>query len=74
MDFYANVCIFAAEMTTITDIAKALGITPSTVSRALANNPRVKEETRAAVKEMARKLGYEPNVVASNLRKGQSRI
>ena len=61
-------------MTTITDIAKALGITPSTVSRALAGNPRVKEETRIAVEKMAKLLGYERNVVASNLRKGQSHI
>ena len=61
-------------MVTITDIAKALGITPSTVSRALAGNPRVKEETRRAVEEKAAELGYERNVVASNLRKGQSHI
>jgi len=61
-------------MTTITDIANALGITPSTVSRALAGNPRVKEETRTAVEKMAKLLGYERNVVASNLRKGQSHI
>ena len=61
-------------MTTITDIANALGITPSTVSRALAGNPRVKEETRIAVEKMAKLLGYERNVVASNLRKGQSHI
>ena len=61
-------------MVTITDIASALGITPSTVSRALAGNPRVKEDTRRAVEAKAREMGYEPNVVASNLRKGQSRI
>ena len=61
-------------MTTITDIANALGITPSTVSRALAGNPRVKEETRIAVEKMAKMLGYERNVVAANLRKGQSHI
>ena len=61
-------------MTTITDIANALGITPSTVSRALAGNPRVKEETRVAVEKMAKMLGYERNVVAANLRKGQSHI
>lgn len=61
-------------MTTITDIANALGITPSTVSRALAGNPRVKEETRIAVEKTARMLGYERNVVAANLRKGQSHI
>lgn len=61
-------------MTTITDIANALGITPSTVSRALAGNPRVKEDTRIAVEKMAKMLGYERNVVAANLRKGQSHI
>ena len=74
MFFHTNVCIFASEMTTITDIAIALGVTPSTVSRALAGNPRVKEETRIAVQKMAQEMGYEQNVVASNLRKGQSKI
>ena len=61
-------------MVTITDIAQALGITPSTVSRALAGNPRVKEETRRAVEQKASEMGYERNVVASNLRKGESHI
>lgn len=61
-------------MVTITDIANALGITPSTVSRALSGSPRVKEETRRAVVSMAESLGYRPNIVASNLRKGRSDI
>ena len=61
-------------MVTITDIAAALGITPSTVSRALAGSPRVKEETRLAVEKAAREMGYERNVVASNLRRGRSNI
>ena len=61
-------------MVTITDIAKALGATPSTVSRALAGSPRVKEETRRAVIETARRMGYERNIVAANLRKGKSNI
>ena len=61
-------------MTTIRDIARALGITPSTVSRALSGNPRVKEETRRAVEKTAREMGYERNVVAANLRKGRSMI
>lgn len=61
-------------MTTITDIALALGITPSTVSRALAGNPRVKEKTRIAVQKKAAELGYERNIVAANLRKGRSNI
>ena len=61
-------------MVTITDIAKALGITPSTVSRALAGSPLVKEKTRLAVESMAKEMGYERNIVASNLRKGNSNI
>ncbi len=59
-------------MVTITDIAEALGITPSTVSRALAGSPRVKEETRLAVEKAAEQMGYERNVIASNLRRGRS--
>lgn len=61
-------------MVTITDIANTLGITPSTVSRALDGNPRVKTETREAVLKAAREMGYERNIVASNLRRGSSRI
>lgn len=61
-------------MVTITDIAHALGITPSTVSRALAGSPRVKEKTRLEVQKKADEMGYERNVVASNLRKGRSNI
>ena len=61
-------------MVTISDIAAALGVTPSTVSRALSGSPRVKEETRIAVEQLAAEMGYERNVVASNLRKGRSDI
>lgn len=55
---------------TISDIAKALNITPSTVSRALAGNQRVSEQTRALVEKKAQELGYERNVLASSLRRG----
>ena len=61
-------------MVTITQIAAALGITPSTVSRALSGSPRVKEETRLAIEQKAAELGYERNIMASNLRKGRSDI
>lgn len=61
-------------MVTITQIAEALGITPSTVSRALSGSPRVKEETRSAVLKKAEQMGYERNIIASNLRKGRSDI
>ncbi len=57
---------------TISDIAKELGVTPSTVSRALSGNPRVSEKTTKMVIDMAQRLGYQPNLMASSLRKGTS--
>ncbi len=57
---------------TIVDIARKLNITPSTVSRALANNERVNIKTRELVKKTAREMGYQPNILASSLRKGTS--
>lgn len=57
---------------TIVDIAKKLNITPSTVSRALANNERVSIKTRELVKRTAEEMGYQPNILASSLRKGTS--
>lgn len=53
---------------TIHDIAKALNISASTVSRALNDNSRISEKTKKAVKKMAEKLSYQPNAIASNLR------
>jgi len=61
-------------MVTISDIAKSLGVTPSTVSRALSGSPRVKESTREAVIALAEKMGYERNEAASSLRKGHSNV
>lgn len=43
----------------IKDIAACLGISSSTVSRALDGNPRISEKTRNAVMEKARELGYD---------------
>jgi DNA-binding LacI/PurR family transcriptional regulator len=43
---------------TLKDIADALGMSISTVSRALSNKGRISEETRALVFEQARKMGY----------------
>ncbi len=59
---------------TIKDIAKQLGVTASTVSRALAGNTRIAASTRKRVVEAATTMGYEPNIIASSLRKGKSDI
>lgn len=53
---------------TIKDIAKALGISPSTVSRALKDHPDISPKTKKAVKELAESLNYEPNAIALSLR------
>ena len=53
---------------TIKDIAKSLGISFSTVSRALRNHPDVNKETREAVQKLADKLNYSPNVLALNFK------
>lgn len=60
--------------TTISDIAKRLNITPSTVSRALGDHPRISDATKKAVWEMVDKLNYQPNSIATALRKGKSNI
>ncbi len=57
---------------TIKDIAKILGISISTVSRALKSHPDISIETRNQVKELAKKLNYEPNALAMNLRRNKT--
>lgn len=59
---------------TLKDIAKKLGISISTVSRALKNHPDVNEETKKAVLKLAKSLDYEPNLLALNLLKKQSNL
>lgn len=59
---------------TIYDIAQALGLSASTVSRALQNNPLINEETRTKVQDAAASMGYVPNWIASSLRKKRSNI
>lgn len=53
---------------TIYDIARSLGISPSTVSRALKDDSIISRETRKKVKEKAKDMGYQPNSIASSLR------
>jgi LacI family transcriptional regulator len=53
---------------TIYDIAKVLGVSIATVSRALKDNPAVNKNTRKKIVETAKKMGYRPNNFASNLR------
>lgn len=57
---------------TIHDIAKELNIDSSTVSRALSNSDRVTQKTKDKVNAKAFELGYQRNLLASNLRNNKS--
>lgn len=58
---------------TIYDIAAELGISASTVSRALKNNRAIKNETIQLVNQCAARLGYRSNAFASNLRRQRTK-
>lgn len=57
---------------TIKDIARELGISPSTVSRALKDHPDISPSTKSQVRELVEKLKYRPNAVALSLRSRKS--
>lgn len=58
---------------TIYDVAKALGVSTSTVSRAMRDHHSIGKATIKKVKKVAIEMGYEPNAVASNLRKKRTK-
>lgn len=59
--------------TSIYDIARVLGVSTSTVSRALQDNPAISAEVRDRVRKTAREMGYQPNMFAVNLQRGSTR-
>ncbi|SHM50968.1 LacI family DNA-binding transcriptional regulator [Gracilibacillus kekensis] len=52
---------------TIKDVAKKAGVAPSTVSRVIADNPRISLDTKKRVRKAMKDLGYHPNINARNL-------
>ena len=52
---------------TLQDMASILNLSKSTVSRALAGDPRVAEATRNRVLALAKQIGYRPNRIAQGL-------
>ena len=57
---------------TIHDLAKALNLNASTVSRALNDHPKISSATKSIVKQLAGELNYRPNALATSLRKGSA--
>jgi LacI family transcriptional regulator len=58
---------------TIKDIARELGISPSTVSKALKGHPDISPVTKKAVRELVEKWNYKPDPIALSLKGGQSK-
>ncbi|NMB02220.1 MAG: LacI family transcriptional regulator [Firmicutes bacterium] len=52
---------------TIKDVAKLAGVSPSTVSRVIADHPRISPDTKERVRAIMAELGYYPNAIARSL-------
>jgi LacI family transcriptional regulator len=61
------------EAVTIKDIARALGLSTSTVSRALRDSYEISPETKKMVLEYSEKINYRPNPIALSLKEKRSR-
>ena len=60
--------------TTLKDIANELNISSAAVSKAMHDDSRISDKTKKAVKRIAKELDYQPNHLASALRKGKSNL
>ena len=60
------------ETITIKDIARALNLSTSTVSRALRDSYEINQETKRLVLEYAERMHYRPNPIALNLKENRS--
>ncbi|MDF3604896.1 LacI family transcriptional regulator [Paracoccus sp. DMF-8] len=59
---------------TLRSVAAQAGLAVTTVSRALADDPRIAAETRRRVQDIAQQVGYSPNRAAQRLRTGRTNV
>jgi len=59
---------------TIKDIARALSVTPATISKALRDGTDISVETKERVKNFSQKMGYRPSLLARSLINKRSKI
>ena len=60
--------------TSLKDLARELGVSIATVSRALRNSPEIGHEMQEKVKDLAKRMNYRPNPFAQSLRKEAPRV
>src|SRR5437762_8271952 len=59
-------------MATLDDIAKAIGVSKTTVTNALSGKPNVSDSMRQRIVQFAQEIGYRPNVLARSLAQGKT--
>lgn len=59
---------------TIKDVAKAAGVSPSTVSRVISNNPKISKATSDKVRKFMKEMEYYPNAIARSLAKQKTGV
>lgn len=67
MDSEKNKGLSRGQSVTIKDLARIAGVSHTTVSRALNGSDLVKEDTRKKIADLAKKMGYTPNISARSL-------
>ena len=60
--------------TSLKDLARVLGVSIATVSRALRSSPEIGKEMQQRVKDLAKKMNYRPNPFAQSLRKEAPKV
>ena len=64
----------AGSPVSMADLARELGVSMTTISRALSDHHSIGPATKQAVLKLAKKLNYQPNHLAAALRKGKSKL
>lgn len=59
---------------TLEDVARECGVSRSTVSRVINNDPNVKDATRSAVLEVIQRINFQPNLAARGLARGRTGV